>query len=446
MKISRLLFLSLLTLWTRVLFADANTTISAAEYFVDTDPGEGSGTALSAQDGAFDSEVEAIAPVDFNVTGLSVGPHLIGIRYKDNNNTWGEVLYQTIHVYDANPSGSGSGGSGGGGSGGASGGFASISAAEYFVDTDPGAGSGIAFQAKDGAFDSEIESILPKDLNVTGLSVGPHLVGVRYKDNNNTWGEVLYQTIHVYDANPSGSGSGGADERVWPPADGTVQRSSQGETSTWTVSGASYGNGTYTASSSKSLQGDSVHNAFDGIHDVGSWHTSQNNRTGVLTVQMPEGFIISKYEIYRRVFSSFSTHDDSLSPKNWTFEGSNDGTNWTTLDTQINQTFASGVMGEASKKSYSITNNSTAYSYFRINVTANGGGSYLIIGELKLYESSPVNASGGFASISAAEYFVDTDPGAGSGIAFQAKDGAFDSEVESILPKDLNVTGLSVGP
>ena len=104
MKISRLLFLSLLTLWTRMVFADANTTISAAEYFVDTDPGEGSGTALTAQDGAFDSEVEAIAPVDFNVTGLSVGPHLIGIRYKDNNNTWGEVLYQTIHVYDANPS------------------------------------------------------------------------------------------------------------------------------------------------------------------------------------------------------------------------------------------------------------------------------------------------------------------------------------------------------
>ena len=70
---------------------------------MDTDPGEGSGTALSAQDGAFDSEVEAIAPVDFNVTGLAVGPHLIGIRYKDDNNTWGEVLYQTIHVYDANP-------------------------------------------------------------------------------------------------------------------------------------------------------------------------------------------------------------------------------------------------------------------------------------------------------------------------------------------------------
>ena len=107
-----------------------------------------------------------------------------------------------------------------------SGGFASISAAEYFVDTDPGAGSGIAFQAKDGAFDSEVESILPKDLNVTGLSVGPHLVGVRYKDNNNTWGEVLYQTIHVYDANPEvnagGSGGSGGIGRIYCDCGGGI--------------------------------------------------------------------------------------------------------------------------------------------------------------------------------------------------------------------------------
>ena len=114
---------------------------------------------FTAQDGAFDSEVETIAPVDLNVTGLAVGPHLIGIRYKDDNNTWGEVLYQTIHVYDPNPN---VGGSGGGGASGSSAGFVTIQAAEYFVDTDPGEGNGTAFQAQDGAFDSEVESILPK--------------------------------------------------------------------------------------------------------------------------------------------------------------------------------------------------------------------------------------------------------------------------------------------
>ena len=125
--------------------------------------------------------VESILPKDLNVTGLSVGPHLVGVRYKDNNNM-GEVLYQTIHVYNANPSGVDRVVRGGGS--GSSSGFATIQAAEYFVDTDPGR-KWHRFQAKDGAFDSEVESILPKDLNVTGLSVGPHLVGVRYKDNNN---------------------------------------------------------------------------------------------------------------------------------------------------------------------------------------------------------------------------------------------------------------------
>ena len=48
------------------------------------------------QDGAFDSEVESIAPVDFNVTGLAVGPHLIGIRYKDNNSAAGGVANHCI--------------------------------------------------------------------------------------------------------------------------------------------------------------------------------------------------------------------------------------------------------------------------------------------------------------------------------------------------------------
>ena len=198
------IFLFLFSLGAKGLFADANTTLTAAEYFIDVDPGEGSGTALQAADGAFDSEVEKVAPATLNASTLSVGPHLIGIRFKDDNNTWGEVLYQTIHVYDPNPTSVGGGGGGAGG-------FATLTAAEYFIGVDPGEGAGTPFQAKDGAFDSEVESVLPKNLDVTGLAIGPHLVGVRFKDDDNTWGEVLYQTIHVYDPNPAvGGGGGGA--------------------------------------------------------------------------------------------------------------------------------------------------------------------------------------------------------------------------------------------
>jgi hypothetical protein len=353
------------------LFAEGNATnISAAEYFVDTDPGEGNATALTAQDGAFDSEVEAIASVDLNVSGLSVGPHLIGIRYKDDNNTWGDVLYQTIHVYDANPSGGGSGGSDGGGSGGSSVGFATITGAEYFVDTDPGEGNGTAFQPKDGAFDSEVESILPKDLNVTGLSVGPHLVGVRYKDNNNTWGDVLYQTIHVYDANPSGSGSGGSD------GGGS--------------GGSSVGFATITAA---------------------EYFVDTDPGEGSGTAFQPKD-------------GAFDSEVESILPKDLNVTGLSVGPHLV------------GVRYKDNNNTWGDVLYQTIHVYDANPSGSGSGGS----------GGGSGGSSVGFATITGAEYFVDTDPGEGNGTAFQPKDGAFDSEVESILPKDLNVTGLSVGP
>lgn len=60
--------------------------------------------------------------------------------------------------------------------------------------------------------------------------------------------------------------------------------------------------------------------------------------------------------------------EQTSAPSAWTFEGSNDATNWTTLDTQsgiswgtLTQTFTSG--------------NSTAYLYYRLNMSARAGGS-----------------------------------------------------------------------
>ena len=341
-------------------------TITAAEYFVDTDPGEGSGTAFQPKDGAFDSEVESIVPKDLNVTGLSVGPHLVGVRYKDNNNTWGDVLYQTIHVYDANPSGSGSGGGGGGGSGGSSVGFATISAAEYFVDTDPGEGSGTAFQPKDGAFDSEVEAILPKDLNVTGLSVGPHLVGVRYKDNNNTWGDVLYQTIHVYDANPSGSGTGG----------------SVGGGS----GGSSVGFATITAA---------------------EYFVDTDPGEGSGTAFQPKD-------------GAFDSEVESIVPKDLNVTGLSVGPHLVGVRYKDNNNIWGDVLYQ------------TIHVY-DANPDATGTG------------SGGSGGTGGFSIITGAEYFIGEDPGEGNATALQPKDGAFDSEVESTLAVNLSLDGYAIG-
>jgi regulation of enolase protein 1 (concanavalin A-like superfamily) len=71
-------------------------------------------------------------------------------------------------------------------------------------------------------------------------------------------------------------------------------------------------------------------------------------------------------------------------PKNWTFLGSQDGTTWTTLDTQSGQSF----LFPYQQKVYNIAN-TTAYRYYRINVTANNGDStFLHIGELGLWSDT----------------------------------------------------------
>jgi hypothetical protein len=66
-------------------------------------------------------------------------------------------------------------------------------------------------------------------------------------------------------------------------------------------------------------------------------------------------------------------------PKDWQFQGSNDGSTWTTLDTQNNQSF----LTRPHANTYNI-GNTTAYRYYQINVTANNGGGALAIAELAL--------------------------------------------------------------
>ncbi|MCC3379536.1 hypothetical protein JO375_08435, partial [Paenibacillus sp. UY79] len=66
-------------------------------------------------------------------------------------------------------------------------------------------------------------------------------------------------------------------------------------------------------------------------------------------------------------------------PKDWTFEGSNDGVTWNVLDTQSNIT---GWVDNTPKK-FSFSN-SNSYKNYRINITANNGSQYLALSELEM--------------------------------------------------------------
>lgn len=70
-------------------------------------------------------------------------------------------------------------------------------------------------------------------------------------------------------------------------------------------------------------------------------------------------------------------------PSNWTFAGSNNGTTWTTLDTQSNPNWST-----SSGTVFTIDiANTTAYAYYRVTVSSSDP-LFVGIGRLEMYEAT----------------------------------------------------------
>jgi len=122
-------------------------------------------------------------------------------------------------------------------------------------------------------------------------------------------------------------------------------------------------------------------NAFD-ENTATDWVTADSVLTSWLKYDLGVGqsHTLAKYVI------TFRNHPDtSQSPRDWTFQGSNNDSDWDTLDTQVDQTFT-----QAEEKSYTFAN-STAYRYYRLDITENNGSvSYLGLAELEGMEIGTV--------------------------------------------------------
>jgi hypothetical protein len=141
-----------------------------------------------------------------------------------------------------------------------------------------------------------------------------------------------------------------------------------------------------TAAASSVQTGSAPWQAFD--RNTGTFWTSAVNNTGWLSYQFPTGKIIKRYGF-------FSSVNSQRNIRTWTFEGSNNGSTWTTLDTQTN--FATGI---STFHSFDISVNTTSYTYYRINVTLTQAGSLPEIVELEMSEVTNlyggIVAGGGF--------------------------------------------------
>jgi hypothetical protein len=144
--------------------------------------------------------------------------------------------------------------------------------------------------------------------------------------------------------------------------------------------------GVASASSINSTSFD-AYQAFNGIQDE-RYAWASNSPVSWLQYQFPQKKIIYKYSLSMRTNSTYYATGEP--PKTWTFEGSNDGANWTILDTQTNNTtLARGVIEE-----YRISN-SKAYTYYRVNISANQGNATItVIAELKMFEKTTVSDAG----------------------------------------------------
>ena len=113
------------------------------------------------------------------------------------------------------------------------------------------------------------------------------------------------------------------------------------------------------------------------------WTTASPNTTGWVSYDFGSGNakVINYYSL-----QSFNTSDTAIlnrHPKTWTFQGSNDNSSWTTIDTQTN----APTWSTAETRMYA-TPNTTAYRYYRLNVTANQGtANYLNLAEFNMFST-----------------------------------------------------------
>ncbi len=147
--------------------------LTQAEFFWDTDPGNGNGTAMLAFDGNFNSAFEqasasTVAPIS--------GVHPLGIRVKGVDGTWGPAFTTVVDVVKARQ--------------------VQLISGEYFWDQDPGEGNGTPLIASAGGYNSGFEE-LNSSANTSGLYVGPHVLHVRSKGMDNSWGPVFRTVVQV---------------------------------------------------------------------------------------------------------------------------------------------------------------------------------------------------------------------------------------------------------
>ena len=145
-----------------------------AEYRIDG--GTAQGLTLTATNIHGSNYTEGYFAATSSAANLDVGPHWLEVRMKGTNAVWCSWQGQWFRIY----------------------GETHLTAAEWFVDTDPGYGFGTPIPLPaDGAWDGPQEDLVVSGVTVTNLTEGRHQLIMRAKDSNGDWGIPSQTTFYV---------------------------------------------------------------------------------------------------------------------------------------------------------------------------------------------------------------------------------------------------------
>jgi hypothetical protein len=155
--------------------------LTYAEYFFDTDPGQGNGTHITTPcDGNFNEAEEEFCVNNISMPSLSEGRHTFFLRLKDSENKWG-MRQLVFYIVSSSPYVS-----------------KTITGAEYSIDS----GSAVSISAADGAFDEPAEFLLAEGIESSTIDTGSHTLSVRAKDSYNVWSVIRKVVFRVIGSSP----------------------------------------------------------------------------------------------------------------------------------------------------------------------------------------------------------------------------------------------------
>ncbi|MGJ8638370.1 MAG: thrombospondin type 3 repeat-containing protein [Opitutaceae bacterium] len=152
-----------------------HAAIIEAEYFLNSDPGQGNGVAIPVSGNGASLDVTVDPAL---IAALSYGYHHLAMRVKNDSGQWSNAEFRTFAKLNPSlaesplPTSS------------------TIVAAEYYIDSDPGQGQGEAISLTGNGTSLDV-SVDPSI--ISALSDGNHILAVRFKNVEGNWSNAEFR-------------------------------------------------------------------------------------------------------------------------------------------------------------------------------------------------------------------------------------------------------------